>query len=168
MTSVVIGVGNEFRHDDGAGPAVVQQLAELDLPGVSLAVTDGEPSQLIELWSQADVAVLVDAVRNEPARPGRIHELIVDRPVRGLGGAASSHGLGLGEAIDLAVALERMPRRLVILAVEGADFTVGKGLTPEVAAAVDRLAQMAAREAGIGDGHPVPATGAAARRSAQP
>jgi hydrogenase maturation protease len=39
-----------------------------------------------------------------------------------------------------------MPRRLVILAAEGAEFSVGKGLTPEVAAAVDRLAQMAARE----------------------
>lgn len=148
MTAIVIGIGNEFRHDDGAGPAVIKRLAELGLPGVSLTVTDGEPSRLIELWSEAEIVVLVDAVRNDPVHPGKIHEMIVDRPVGGLGGTASSHGLGLGEAIDLAVALERMPRRLVIFAVEGADFTVGTGLTPEVAAAVDRLVQLAAREVG--------------------
>src|SRR5919106_3414401 len=148
MTVIVIGIGNEFRHDDGAGPAVVQRLADLGVPESSLAVTDGEPSRLIELWSAAEVVVLVDAVRNDPARPGRIHELIVDRPVGGLGGTARSHGFGLGEAIELALALERMPRRLVILAVEGADFTVGKGLSPEVAAALDRVVQLAAREIG--------------------
>ncbi|HEX6235268.1 MAG TPA: hydrogenase maturation protease [Jiangellaceae bacterium] len=148
MTAVVIGIGNEFRRDDGVGPAVVQRLAELDLPGVSLTVTDGEPSRLIDLWAEADVVVLIDAVRNDPARPGKIHELIVDRPVGGLGGTASSHGLGLGEAIDLAVALERMPRRLVILAIEGADFSAGTGLSPEVAAAIDRLVDLAAREVG--------------------
>jgi hypothetical protein len=39
-----------------------------------------------------------------------------------------------------------MPRRLVILAVEGADFTIGTGLTAEVAAAVEHLAHLAARE----------------------
>lgn len=148
MAATVIGIGNEFRHDDGAGPAVVQRLAEMDLPGVSLTVTDGEPTRLIELWSDADVVVLIDAVRNDPAHPGKIHELIVDRPVGGLGGTASSHGLGLGEAIDLAVALERMPRRLVILAVEGADFSAGTGLSPDVAAAVEHLARLAAREVG--------------------
>jgi hydrogenase maturation protease len=41
-----------------------------------------------------------------------------------------------------------MPRRLVLLAVEGADFSAGTGLTPEVAAAVDRLVDLAAREVG--------------------
>jgi hydrogenase maturation protease len=146
MKTIVIGIGNEFRHDDGVGPEVVSRLASQDLPNVSLAVTDGEPTRLIDLWSEADVAVLIDAVRNDPVHPGAIHQLIVDRPIACPGGTASSHGLGLGEAIDLAVTLERMPRRLVILAVEGTDFTPGVGLTPEVATAVDRLVQLAVHE----------------------
>jgi hydrogenase maturation protease len=147
VTAIVIGIGNEFRHDDGVGPEVVKRLAALDLPDVTLTVTDGEPTTLIDLWSDADVAILVDAVRNDPEHPGKIHELVVDRPVAGPGGTASSHGLGLGEAIDLAMALERMPQRLVIFAVEGADFSPGIGLTPEVAAAVDRVVALADREA---------------------
>ena len=147
MNAIVIGIGNEFRHDDGIGPEVVKRFTALGLPDVSLAVTDGEPTELIDLWSDADVAVLVDAVRNDPAHPGKIHQFVVDRPVAAPGGSASSHGLGLGEAIDLAMALERMPQRLVILAVEGTDFTTGVGLSPEVAIAVDRVVQVARREA---------------------
>jgi hydrogenase maturation protease len=142
MTAVVIGVGNVFRHDDGAGLAVIERLERLasPVPGLRLAITDGEPARLLELWSGAEVAVVVDAVHNHAvSEPGRIHRLVVDRPLPAEPGAASSHGLGLGAAVDLAIALDRMPRRLVLLAVEGADFSVGLGLSSHVAAALDRL-----------------------------
>lgn len=150
MRTAVIGVGNEFRHDDGVGPEVARRVAALNLPDVAVATTDGEPARLLELWAGTDVVVIVDAVRNDPGDPGRIHELVVDRPLPGPSGSASSHGLGLGEAVELAVALGRMPRRMVVLAVEGTDFSQGVGLSPHVAAAVDRLVEDAAREAGRG------------------
>jgi hydrogenase maturation protease len=146
MKTTVIGIGNEYRHDDGVGPEVVARLATLNLPDASFAVTDGEATELIDLWSGADVGVVVDTVRSDPAQPGKIHEFVVDRPHAGHDSAASSHGLGLGEAIDLALALGRMPRRLVILAVEGADFSPGVGLSPPVAGALDRLVQLALNE----------------------
>ena len=67
---VVIGVGNEFRRDDGAGPAVIASLGDLAPPGVRLVITDGEPARLVEAWSGAAVAVVIDAVRAEPPAPG--------------------------------------------------------------------------------------------------
>ena len=45
---------------------------------VELLVSDGEPARLIEAWSGADLAVVVDAVRADPARPGRLHRLVLD------------------------------------------------------------------------------------------
>jgi hydrogenase maturation protease len=149
MKTVVIGIGNEYRHDDGVGPEVINRLAGRDLPDVSFAVADGEPTHLMDLWSEADVAVLVDAVRNDPANPGRIHELMVDVPTS-TNGTASSHGLGLGDAVDLAMALGRMPRRMVVFAIEGADFTPGVGLRPEVAAAVEQVADLVVHEVRAG------------------
>ena len=134
---VVIGVGNEFRRDDGAGPAVIGRLRDLVPSGVELVVTDGEPTRLIEAWTGAALAVVVDAVRAEPSHPGQVHRFVVDRPGPGTGGTASSHGLGLDDAITLAVALDRMPGRLIVHAIEAADFTQGTGLTPAVAAAVE-------------------------------
>ncbi|NDL59664.1 hydrogenase maturation protease [Phytoactinopolyspora mesophila] len=143
---VVIGVGNDLRRDDGLGPTVIRRLGRCTLPHVTLAVCDGEPSRLLELWSGADLAIVVDAVQNDPARPGHLHEIIVDRPVAANQARTSSHGLGVGEAVELALTLDRMPRRLVILAVEGADFSVGQGLTPAVVATLDRLTHLINQE----------------------
>ncbi|MFD2417081.1 hydrogenase maturation protease [Amycolatopsis pigmentata] len=147
MNVVVIGVGNEYRRDDGIGPAVATEIAGRDLPGVRAVVADGEPSALLEAWSGADLAVVVDAVMCEPATPGRIWPSIVDGRADALrgggGGAASSHALGIPEALLLGQALGRVPRRLVVLAVEAADLDLGTGLSepvtavfPEVVAAV--------------------------------
>ena len=73
---VVIGVGNEFRRDDGAGPAVIGQLRDLVPSGVGLVITDGEPTRLIEAWTGAALAVVVDAVRAQPPHPGRVHRFV--------------------------------------------------------------------------------------------
>jgi hydrogenase maturation protease len=138
---VVIGVGNEFRRDDGAGPAVVAILRGRIPPGVELVLTDGEPTRLIEAWTGAALAIVVDAVRADPSRPGRVHRFVLDRPLTGTTRTASSHGFGLDDAVRLALALDRMPGRLVVHAVEAADLSQGQGLTPLVAAAVDDLAR---------------------------
>lgn len=137
---VVIGVGNEFRRDDGAGPAVVTSLRGQVPPGVDLVLTDGEPTRLIEAWTGAALAVVVDAVRADPPRPGRMHRFVLDRPMAGPARTASSHGFGLDDAVRLGLALDRMPGRLIVHAIEAADLTQGTGLTPPVAAAIDNVA----------------------------
>jgi hydrogenase maturation protease len=137
--AAVIGIGNEFRRDDGAGPAVIAQLRGRVPVGVHLVITDGEPTRLIDAWTGAALAVVVDAVRvfgSQPPRPGRVHRFVLDRPGPGTGRPASSHGFGLDDAIALALALDRMPGRLIVHAIEAADLSQGTGLTPAVAAAV--------------------------------
>ena len=138
---MVIGVGNDFRRDDGAGPAVIARLQGLAPPGVRLIVTDGEPTRLIDAWAGADLAVVVDAVRADPPRPGKIHRFVVDHPGAAPGRTASSHGLGFDDAIRLAVALDRMPGRLIVHAIEAAELCQGPGLTAPVAAAVGAVAR---------------------------
>jgi hydrogenase maturation protease len=148
---VVIGVGNEYRRDDGFGLSVAARLAELRrsdpwLSAVDVLACDGEPTRLINLWAGADLAVVVDAARDSvgpagPAGPaGHRHELALDE-LDALGesrfaSSHSSHGLGLGSTVELGRVLGRLPRRLVVLAVSGSEFGFGTGLTPAVAAAV--------------------------------
>ncbi len=148
---MVIGIGNEFRRDDGAGPAVVAELRDLVPPGVELVITDGEPTRLIEAWAGAALAVVVDAVRAQPPHPGQVHRFVVDRPGDTAARAASSHGLGLDDAISLALALDRMPGRLIVHAIEAADLTKGTGLTPPVAAAVSAVAHAVLADISPGD-----------------
>jgi hydrogenase maturation protease len=151
--TVVIGVGNPYRRDDGVGPAVIARLRERAPAGVRLEESDGEPSQLLEMWSGSDVAVVVDAVRTAEGRPGRIHRLELDgaETVRS---PASSHRVDLGDAVALARAVDRMPETLVLYGIEVVDTSFGPGLTPAVEAAVDEVvAEILAR---LKDAHDVP------------
>ena len=144
--AVVIGVGNEFRRDDGAGPEVVARLRGRMPDGSELVISDGEPTRMIEAWDGAALVIVVDAVRAEPAVPGRLHRLVLDRASAGPSGSVSSHGFGLDDAIGLALALDRMPGRLIVHAVEAADLSQGAGLTPAVAAVIDTLTAAVLRD----------------------
>lgn len=145
--TVLIGVGNPYRRDDGIGPAIIAALEKLHPPGVMLTISDGEPSQLLDAWADADLAVLVDAVLCDPATPGRIHRT---SPGAAAGStAASTHGLGIPDAIRLAEALHRVPQRLVVLAVEAADLGFGLGLSPAVAACLPELTRAVQIELGL-------------------
>ncbi|MGW6530354.1 hydrogenase maturation protease [Streptomyces venezuelae] len=141
----VIGVGNEFRRDDGVGWAVIALLRErhgdrLGPTGVTLATCDGDPARLIDLWAGTELAVIVDAAHAHPARPGTVHRLSLGADALERPSTTSSHGLGLGEAVELARVLGRLPDRLVVYAVEAADSTLGTGLTGMVQAVVGPLA----------------------------
>lgn len=143
---VVIGVGNEYRRDDGFGLAVVARLADRrradpGLTAVALATSDGEPARLLDLWTGTDLAVVVDAVRDGNDHGGHRYELVLDElATGGERSAGSSHGIGLGSTVELGRVLGRLPRRLVVLAVGAVDFGFGLGLTPEVAAEVEPVA----------------------------
>lgn len=143
MRTVVIGVGNPYRRDDGVGPAVADLLRQRGLAaaGVDVAQSLGDTAGLIELWQGRDLAILVDAVRARPAHPGRVHHLVVADTRSADIRAASSHGLGLGDAVELARVLDRLPKRLALYAVEVADVGHGQGLCAPVAAAAQRLAE---------------------------
>lgn len=142
----VIGVGNDFRRDDAAGLEVARRVRAAAPAGVRVLEHDGEPAGLLDAWDGADVAYVVDAVRGTDG-PGAVHRIEVgDAPLRHRQDRDSTHALSLGEAVALGRVLDRLPARLVLLGVEGGDFTAGEGLGPEVAAAVEAVAAEIARE----------------------
>jgi hydrogenase maturation protease len=137
-----------MRGDDGAGLEVARLVGER-APGVRAIAHEREPSDLIELWENVGLAIVVDAVRGD--EPGAIHRLAVGRgelPQPSAG--ASSHALGLGEVIELARALDRLPGRLVVFGIEGACFETGSGLSSAVEAAIAEAAQRVLAEIGPG------------------
>ncbi|MEU2156073.1 hydrogenase maturation protease [Streptomyces sp. NPDC019396] len=161
MRTVVVGVGNEFRHDDGVGWAVVNTLRNRAsrgrlASGTELRICDGDPVRLIECWDNAVLTVAIDAARAHPAHPGRVHRMELSARWLAPVATASSHGFGLGEAWSLARMLGRLPQRLVLYAVEVADSSVGRGLSPEVAGVVDAVADSVISEITRQRGGPTP------------
>lgn len=140
----LIAVGNPYRRDDGVGEALVDALSGR-LPGVSVSVADGEPTQLLDAWDGADLAVVVDAVICEPSTPGRIWRTSLGQ-VAGASAAGGTHALGIPDAIRLAEVLDRAPKRLVVFAVEAQDLGFGHGLSDAVRAALPALASLVMAE----------------------
>jgi len=130
---VVAGVGSEFRHDDGAGPAVARRTAE-EVPDTRDVGPIVDPLDLLGRWDDADLAVLIDAVCSG-ARPGTV--CVVDLMTLTPGpGPTSTHGISLSGVLRLAQAVDRAPARVVVVGIEGDDFGRGVGLSPAVEAAI--------------------------------
>jgi hydrogenase maturation protease len=147
---VVIGLGNAMRGDDAAGLHAARRLAHE--PGVDVRVHEGEGVDLLDLWADADVAILVDAVRSG-APPGTIHH--ADASTRALAvtfDRPSGHAIGAAATIELARALDQLPATVLVYGVEGRDFTLGAALSPPVADAIDPLVQAVRSEIGARSG----------------
>lgn len=136
--TLVIGLGNELRGDDGVGLQVARRV-HARAPELTVVELEREPSGLIEHWTGVEQAFVIDAVSGP--RPGQVHRL---DPIEGrriqLSSPASSHALGLGEVIELARSLGRLPRALTVFGIEGSRFGLGLELSDAVAARVDEVA----------------------------
>ena len=121
-----------MRGDDAAGLVVAERVG-----GVA---HEGECSPLIDLWDGRDEVVLVDAAASGAAAGTVTRFEAGDErlPARML--RSSTHAFGIPEAIELARSLDRLPARVTVYAIEGADFSPGGRMTAAVERAVDELA----------------------------
>lgn len=143
---LVVGVGCLDRGDDAVGRAVVRLVATLGLPGVRL-VPDAEPLDLLDDDMTADLVVVVDAARSGRTPGTVLVREVGDGMLPDWAGAASTHAIGLDAVVELARALGRMPRRMVLVGVEAVGFEAGAPLSPEVEDAVPAAADLVARVA---------------------
>jgi hydrogenase maturation protease len=141
---VVICVGNPQRGDDAAGRAVARALGDSLGGDAQVIEEEGEATRVLARLEGADAAFIVDACISG-LRSGEIHRFEVGGaplPHATFGGA-STHGLGLAEALELARTLGALPACCVVYAIEGESFEIGAPMSPPVAAAVavvaDRL-----------------------------
>ena len=133
----MVGIGNAWQGDDAAGLAAAERLRRRVGDNVEVLELEGEPVSLVEALERADDVILVDAVRSGAA-PGTVHRIDASHePVPATLSAASTHTLGVGEAIELARALGRLPRRVVLYGIEAESIAAGAQLTPAVERAVD-------------------------------
>ena len=144
--ALVVGLGNPDRGDDAVGHTVARRVAALRLPGIQVVERE-DPTSLIELWGDRDLAVVVDAVSSNGV-PGTL--VILES---GIGGApltddawtrtgrGGTHAFGLAAAVELSRALHRLPRRLVLIGIEAGGLEHGEPLSAPVSAAVEPAAE---------------------------
>lgn len=142
MSTVVIGVGNEFRGDDGVGRIVARRLAASALDGVTVHESSGEALSLMELWGQAERVILIDAAESA-GEPGTVHRL--DASTLALPTAyfhASTHAFSVAEAIEMARSLGQLPPTVIVFGIQGASFEHGAELTPAAERGADEATRL--------------------------
>ena len=71
INTVVIGIGNEYRSDDGVGIEIADRLSKLNLKGAIILKQNGEPTLLMDSWRDAYKTVVIDAT-SSGASPGTV------------------------------------------------------------------------------------------------
>jgi len=143
---VVVGIGNEYRNDDGVGIVVARRLRERFLNTITVLEESGEGAALIESWKGATWVILVDAVRSGAA-PGTIHRFDARAAQIPTGFFHySTHAFSVAEAIELARSLDQLPPHLIVYGIEGENFAAGDGLSRAVEQAVESVVERAATE----------------------
>ena len=138
--TLIVGLGNPLRGDDGIGPRVIEEVTRRGLPeGVSSLDGGTGGFDLLNVLEGWERVVIVDAadVGREPGQFVRFtpeQARFVETT-----GSHSLHHAGLGEVLALANALGQALPEMTILGVQPAGVGWGEGLSPAVEAALPAL-----------------------------
>jgi hydrogenase maturation protease len=130
---LLVGIGNELRHDDAAGPRVVR--AVQGLVGWDTLVVHGLTPELADDLAAVDLVIFVDANADPflPRPTWRSH----DPPAQGPAAAVLlGHALTVPVLLALTSWLHGRAPRAVTLELPGHAFCIGECLTPRAAQGV--------------------------------
>jgi hydrogenase maturation protease len=144
MGTVIIGVGNPVRSDDGAGLAVARRLREhlAGTEGVTVEELWAGGLRLAEAMAGYDRAIVVDAMEQGDQPPGSIRRLSLEE----LGATRTTtctHDASLPAALEMRRQLGApVPDEIEVWGIEAQDLvTFSEELTEPVARAVPRVVE---------------------------
>lgn len=133
---LVMGIGNDFRGDDGFGLAVARAL-QPQLGEHHVQLGRGDASELLETFDQTDCLILIDAIFDPKMPSGHMLHIVangqsaVSNHLR-----SSTHLMSISEAIALGELFDKLPSQLHIFGVSAKKFDYGTDLSPEVKATI--------------------------------
>ena len=137
--TLLVGVGNEYRSDDGVGLVVAREIHKKLIPSVTVKEESGEGAALMEAWQGFQNVIIVDAV-SSGAKSGTIFKIEANKkivPAKFF--HYSTHAFSLAEAIELARTMNTLPPKLLVYGIEGVNFTAGVDISPPVKEAANHV-----------------------------
>lgn len=144
--TVVLGLGNLLRRDEGLGVVALHQLRDRYTLPSSVRLVDGGTLGL-DLISHVEGArqlLVLDAALTE-GPPGTLLRLAGD-DVPAFFGVRMSHDVGLADLLAILKLRDSMPRDLVVLGMQPEVIELGWELSPTIQAHLDDLVAAAVNE----------------------
>ncbi len=147
--TLIMGLGNPLRGDDGVGIRAAELLAGRALPeGVEVIDAGTRGLDLVNLMEGWPRVVLIDAAYVGKA-PGEFVRFTPDEAnLLGDDEYLSVHAAGLREALLLARVLGVLPDEVIVYGVQPSHVDWQEGLSPEVEAALPKLVEAILKEVG--------------------
>lgn len=152
---LVVGVGNEWRGDDGVGIHVARALqGHPDLHArCDIRLCPGDLTTLVDWARDYPHVLVIDALApgappssSDAAPPPACLRIDALRQPLPAPAPRSTHAFGLTQAIALLAALDRLPQTLWLYAVPTLRCDHGPELSPALAAALPQIAAAVARD----------------------
>lgn len=153
--TLIVGLGNPLRGDDGIGVRAIKSLVTEALPeGVKVVEGGTQGLGLVSLMEGWPRVILVDAA-NVGQPPGAFVRF-TPQEVTLLGGEQrlSIHDAGLRDALLLAETLDLLPDEIIIYGMQPANLNWDDDLSPQVEAAMPALVRAILDE--LGASNPTP------------
>jgi hydrogenase maturation protease len=148
-TALVIGIGNEYRSDDGIGLLIAREIYKKQLPFVIVKEESGEGASLMDAWQGFERVTLIDAV-SSGAQPGKIVRIDANKEqVLVKYFHYSTHAFSVAEAVELARSMNSLPSELIIYGIEGSNFAAGVSITPIIREKADRVIEQIVEEVDV-------------------
>jgi hydrogenase maturation protease len=146
-STIVLGLGNALRGDDGVGPVVIEWLDRQALPpGVETIAGGTSGLDIVSILMGRERAIIVDAA-NVGQAPGRWVRFTPDvAQLKSSDVTLSLHSAGFAEALALGAALNVLPPTIIIYGVQPQNLDWSSQLSVEVQAAVAEVGQAILRE----------------------
>jgi hydrogenase maturation protease len=138
--TLVLGLGNPLRQDDGLGACAVEMLSERELPPEVSVKEAGMPGWGLPAWLEGwSKVILIDAAQMG-LEPG-VWRRFGPESVRLRAGQdpVSLHEPGLADGLALAQALDMLPEEIVFFCIEPGCTDGGRDLSPAVKSALPEL-----------------------------
>lgn len=143
---LVIGVGNCLRGDDAVGLEVALRLRKKAMLEAKILEHQGEVSSLIDAWLNYEIVILIDATSSSRT-PGSITCFnATETPLPAEIFDVSTHSLGVAQAVELARVLGKLPKKLIVIGIEGAEFGNEEKISTEVEDAIKDVVLTVERE----------------------
>jgi hydrogenase maturation protease len=143
---LVMAVGNILRMDDGFADAVLNRLAELDLPeDVELFDAGTSAIDLMEVFNGREKMIVIDAVRGGQ-EPGTLYRFSPQEVEDGALPMNSLHQVGLLETLKLGELVDCKPKETVVIGCQPEVTGLGIGLSDAVKAQIERASELVLQE----------------------
>ena len=133
---LLVGIGNEFRGDDAVGLLVTERIRRLNCSHVEILTLSDHLDSLLDLWPNYELAILVNAICSG-AEVGTIYcRDLLRQPLPHTVTTTSTHSLDPLQLVRMARTLNRCPRNLFLVGIEGCDFAAGASISHHVRTAL--------------------------------